>query len=125
MDATTQPKARDQTATPWSLLMLLIAMTAIGPVSVNILVPALPRLSVVLNSDIGTVQLTLSLFLLSLATAQLLLGPLSDKFGRRPVVLGGIALATVASFAGIAASSVGWLIAARIVQALGSATGVV
>jgi DHA1 family bicyclomycin/chloramphenicol resistance-like MFS transporter len=120
------PQSRaEAAATPWRLLALLMAMTAIGPATLNILVPALPGLVDRLASDAGTVQLTLSLFLLSLATAQLLLGPLSDRFGRRPVVLGGLALAVVASLAAIATASIGTLIAARIVQAVGASTGVV
>ena len=124
MDARNEQKIAAQ-ATPWPLLVLLMAMTALGPVSLNILVPALPQLATLLTSDIGTVQLTLSLFLLSLATAQLLLGPLSDRFGRRPVILGGLALAALASVAGIWADSVLTLIGARIVQAFGAATGIV
>jgi DHA1 family bicyclomycin/chloramphenicol resistance-like MFS transporter len=126
MDASANlPRILDKQATPWPLLGLLMAMTAIGPLSLNILVPAVPRLADLLATDTGTVQLTLSLFLLSLATAQLVLGPLSDRFGRRPVVLAGLALATLASLAAIAATSIGALIAARIVQALGASTGVV
>ena len=120
-----RPKPHAGTATPWRLLMLLMAMTAIGPATLNILVPALPGLITRLGTDTGTVQLTLSLFLLSLATAQLLLGPLSDRFGRRPVVLAGLALTVLASLAASAATSIGALIAARIVQAVGASTGVV
>jgi MFS transporter, DHA1 family, multidrug resistance protein len=107
------------------LLLLLMVMTSTGPVSLNILVPAVPKLTELMRTDVGTVQLTLSLFLLSLAVSQLVLGPLSDRFGRRPVVLGGLALATFGSLAGIAATSVEWLIIARIVQALGASTGIV
>jgi MFS transporter, DHA1 family, multidrug resistance protein len=112
-------------ATPWRLLALLMAMTAIGPATLNILVPALPSLVEVLHSDTDTVQLTLSLYLLSIAGAQLLLGPLSDRFGRRPVVLAGLTLNMLASLAAIAAASINTLIAIRIVQAVGAATGIV
>jgi MFS transporter, DHA1 family, multidrug resistance protein len=112
-------------ATPWGLLILLMAMTAIGPMSLNILVPALPQLAKRLATDTGTVQFTVSLYLVGLASAQLVMGPLSDRFGRRPVVLAGLALAVVASLASIAASTISELIVFRILQALGASTGVV
>jgi DHA1 family bicyclomycin/chloramphenicol resistance-like MFS transporter len=120
-----QTKSEQRVASPWRLLTLLMAMTAIGPATLNILVPALPALVKQLESDTGTVQFTLSLYLLSLATAQLLLGPLSDRFGRRPVVLAGLALNVAASLAAIAASSIGALIGARVVQAVGASSGIV
>lgn len=112
-------------ARPWRLLPLLIGMTAIGPVTLNIVVPALPGIITRLDTNAAAVQLTLSLFLLSLACAQLVLGPLSDRFGRRPVALAGLALAITASLGAIAASSIGALIAARIFQAAGASTGIV
>jgi DHA1 family bicyclomycin/chloramphenicol resistance-like MFS transporter len=120
-----QTKDEQRSGTPWRLLALLMAMTSIGPATLNIMVPALPGLVERLGTDAGTVQLTLSLYLLSLASAQLLLGPLSDRFGRRPVVLGGLLLAVAASLVAMAASSIGALIAVRIVQAIGASTGVV
>jgi DHA1 family bicyclomycin/chloramphenicol resistance-like MFS transporter len=100
-------------------------MTAIGPLSLNILVPAVPGLTASLAADAGSVQLTISLYLLGLAVSQLALGPLSDRFGRRPVVLAGLALSAVASLAAIAASSIGGLIVARLVQSFGASTGLV
>ena len=112
-------------AAPWRLLALLIAMTALGPLSLNILVPALPGLVKTLATDLGTVQLTVSLYLVGLACSQLLMGPLSDRFGRRPVALVGLCLTALSSIVGIAAASIESLIVARIVQAVGASTGIV
>ena len=109
----------------WRLLALLMLMTGVGPATLNILVPALPTLVKALATDTATVQLTLSLYLFSFATAQLVLGPLSDRFGRRPVILGALALNTAVSIAAIAASSIHMLIVARILQAIGASGGVV
>lgn len=110
---------------PGWLLALLMAMTAIGPMSLNILVPSVPGLAVQFDASVGTVQLTLSLYLLGLAVSQLLLGPLSDRFGRRPVVLAGLLLTTLSSAAAVLAASVESLIVARTVQALGASAGLV
>jgi DHA1 family bicyclomycin/chloramphenicol resistance-like MFS transporter len=115
----------NQKATPWPLLALLMATTAIGPATLNMLLPALPQLVVLLAAETSTVQLTLSLYLLSLASAQLLLGPLSDRYGRRPVLLAGLALNVFASVAAIAANSIALLIAARMLQAVGASAGIV
>jgi MFS transporter, DHA1 family, multidrug resistance protein len=126
MDAETSPAPKqNKRAATWRLLALLMAMTAIGPATLNILVPALPGLITRLATDAGTTQLVLSLYLLSLATAQLLLGPLSDRFGRRPVVLAGLTLTVLASLAASVAGSIGALIAARIAQAVGASSGIV
>lgn len=108
-----------------SLLLLLMAMSGIGPISLNIIVPALPGLVTRLDTDTETIQLMISLYLLGLAVSQLLMGPLSDRFGRRPVVIAGLALTAVASFAAIAASTAGSLIIARLIQSLGASTGLV
>jgi DHA1 family bicyclomycin/chloramphenicol resistance-like MFS transporter len=116
--------ARDA-GTPWRLLWLLICITAIGPTTLNILVPALPNLATALRTDVDTVQLAVSLYLIGLASAQLLAGPLSDRFGRRPVALGGLALTAVTSLAALAVGNVASLIVVRIVQAVGAASGIV
>ncbi len=102
-----------------------MAMTALGPLTLNILVPAVPNLVVTMNADPATVQLTISLYLFGLAISQLALGPLSDRFGRRPVTIGGLAITAAASVLAIAMSSIGGLILARALQALGASTGLV
>ena len=109
----------------WRLLTLLIAITAVGPLSLNILAPAMPGLIGTLGAGAGTVQLTLSLFLLGMAISQLVLGTLSDRFGRRPVMLAGLALTVVASFAALATTSITGLIVARTCQAFGATAGIV
>lgn len=119
------PPIRDDGQTPWRLLALLMTMAAIGSMSMNILVPAVPRLAEALKSDKETIQLTISLFMMGLAFAQLFIGPLSDRFGRRPIILFGFAIATCASLGAIAMSNAPGLIVARIFQAIGGASGVV
>jgi DHA1 family bicyclomycin/chloramphenicol resistance-like MFS transporter len=115
----------DQRAAPIGLIVLLMAMGAIGPVSLNILVPATPGLAVLFDTKVETVQLTLSLYLLGLAVSQLLLGPLSDRFGRKPVLLTGLFITAAASVAAIFSTSIGMLILFRSLQALGASAGLV
>ena len=110
---------------PWRLLLLLVAMHAIGPTSLTIIVPSVPAMAVQLASDPGLIQLTISLYLVCLAVAQLFLGSLSDRFGRRPVVLAGIALTALTSFAAMVAPSAIALIVARSAQAFGASAGMV
>ncbi len=121
--APSPPDAVQPGGTPWRLLAPLIAMSGMGAMSLNILVPAIPGLVTRFESDAAHVQLTVSLYIVGLAVAQLVFGPLSDRFGRRPVVLAGLALAAVASTAAIFAATIGGLIAARVVQSLGASTG--
>lgn len=102
-----------------------MAMSAIGPVSLNILVPATPGLAVIFDTKVETVQLTLSLYLMGLAVSQLMLGPLSDRFGRKPVLLTGLFITAAASLAAIYARSIEELIAWRTLQALGASSGLV
>ena len=100
-------------------------MTAIGPTTLNIVVPALPQMANRLASDVATIQLTVTVYLLALASGQLVMGPLSDRFGRRPVMLAGLALTVVASFAALATTSIAGLIVSRTVQAFGATAGIV
>ena len=79
--------------------VLLTGLVAFGPLSTDMYLPALPELIRFFDSDVGRVQLTLSVFLTGFALAQLIVGPLSDRFGRRPVLIGGLILYVAASIA--------------------------
>lgn len=125
LDPARQDIARSEGGHPWRLLALLIGVTAVGPLALNILAPAMPGMIGTLGAGAGTVQLTLSLFLLGMAISQLVLGTLSDRFGRRPVMLAGLAVMVVASFAALAANSITGLIVARTLQAFGATVGIV
>lgn len=103
--------------------VLLTALVAFGPLSTDLYLPALPSLVTVFGADIATVQLTLSVFLAGFAVSQLVYGPVSDRFGRRPALLGGIVVYLLASAACAMADSIGTLIVARFFQALGACCG--
>ena len=122
---TPDPTPPPTTADGRRLLVLLIAMASLGPLSVNIIVPAVPGLAASLNADPAAVQTTISLFFAGLACAQLALGALSDRFGRRPVLIAGFAVTVITSFGAAAATTVEALIVARTLQAFGAATGIV
>lgn len=120
------PKAATKNiATSRVVLLLLVVMTGIAPISLYILVPALPVLATTFGRDISIAQMTVSLYMVGIALSQLIMGPLSDRFGRRPVLLGGLALMVAASVACIFAETLPQLIAARFFQALGGASGMV
>ena len=112
-------------ATSRVMLLLLVAMTGVAPISLYMLVPALPVLATTFGRDISIAQMTVSLFMVGIACSQLIMGPLSDKFGRRPVLLAGLGLMVVASMGCIYAETLPQLIAARFFQALGGASGMV
>ena len=112
-------------ATSKLMLMLLVLMTGVAPISLYLLVPALPKLAITFGRDIGVAQMTVSLYLVGIACSQLIMGPLSDKFGRRPVLLTGLGLMLAASVGCIFAQSLPQLIVARFLQALGGASGMV
>src|SRR4051812_37405856 len=110
---------------PRIMLLLLVAMTGVAPISLYMLVPALPALASTFGRDISIAQMTVSLFMVGIACSQIIMGPLSDRFGRRPVLLAGLGLMVAASAGCIFAESLPQLIAARFLQALGGATGMV
>lgn len=120
------PDARENhLATSRLMLMLLVLMTGVAPISLYLLVPALPKLATTFGRDISVAQMTVSLYMVGIACSQIVMGPLSDKFGRRPVLLAGLGLMFAASIAGSLAENLPQLIAARFFQALGGASGMV
>jgi MFS transporter, DHA1 family, multidrug resistance protein len=112
-------------ATSRTMLLLLVAMTGVAPISLYMLVPALPLLATAFGRDISIAQMTVSLYMVGIACSQIIMGPLSDRFGRRPVLLAGLGLMVMASAACIFAETLPQLIAARFLQALGGAAGMV
>ena len=106
-------------------IWVLIAIASIGTMALNIFVPSMPSLVKSLGTTQAMAQLTLTFYLLSLAFAQLIVGPLSDKYGRRPILLLGIFIYIIASLASGFATNIETLITARIFQALGGCSGVV
>jgi DHA1 family bicyclomycin/chloramphenicol resistance-like MFS transporter len=108
-----------------TFVALLIAMTALAPVSLQIFIPALPAIQSSFESSTGVTQLVLSLSILANAVATLLYGPLSDRFGRRPVVMVGFLIFVIGSVGSALAPTIGMLIIARIIQSAGAAAGMV
>jgi DHA1 family bicyclomycin/chloramphenicol resistance-like MFS transporter len=106
-------------------VLVLGGLTAFGPLSIDMYLPALPRMAQDLHAADTTVQLTLSAFIVGLALGQLVLGPLSDAFGRRRPLLAGLALYVVGSVLCAVSPDAWLLVAARFVQSLGAAAGIV
>lgn len=102
---------------------VLTALVALGQVSTSIYMPSLPSLSTALGATQQQASFTLGAFLLGFAPAQLLLGSLSDRFGRRPVLFAGLATYILASLGCALAPSIGALIAARFAQGMAACTG--
>ncbi|WP_287367494.1 multidrug effflux MFS transporter [Thauera sp.] len=105
------------------LAVLIVALTSLGPLSTDFYLPALPAIARALGTDTAGAQLTLSVYLLGFGFGQLLIGPLSDRFGRRPVMLWGMAVFVLSSAACAVAPTIETLVAARLVQAFGACVG--
>ncbi len=108
---------------PALLTMLLAALTALTSLSIDMSLPAMPELQQTFRAGVSSVQLTLSVFLAGFALGQVLCGPLSDRRGRRPVLLAGLALFTLAGLMCASSTSLMMLVAARFVQGMGASVG--
>ena len=111
--------------TPNTLLWLITGCLMLQPLSTDLYLPSLPHLVKDLAVTPAAVQQTLSWFVAGFGGAQLISGPLSDRYGRRPVLLAGLAVYALASLACVLAPTLSLLVGARFLQALGCCTAVV
>src|SRR5574344_635302 len=129
MSATAPPSASPtaeriaHTAQAASTIVVLAALLSLQPVTTDAYLPALPALTQALGGSMASGQLTLSALLLAFGGSQLIWGPLSDRFGRRPILLCSIVLYTLASLGSVVAASMDLLILWRTLQ--GAAMGAV
>lgn len=105
------------------LTLALSALTALTALAIDMSLPALPQLQQTFRTDVAHVQLTLSLFLMGYGIGQFVCGSLSDHYGRRPVLLAGLALFVVSSFLCVWAPSLPVLVGLRLLQGLGASVG--
>ncbi len=109
----------------FALTLLLSLLTALGPLSMDMYLPSLPDIGRALDAPTAQVQLTISSYLFGFAVGQIVYGPVSDRLGRKPVLLAALALYGAASVGCALTASIGALTAMRFVQALGGAGSIV
>ena len=102
---------------------MLATLVALGPLSVDMYLPAMPAMRVALNTDVGSIQLTLSAYLAGFAIFHLVCGPLADRYGRKPIITGGTLLFIVGCAGCSLASSIEELLAYRFLQGVGACVG--
>lgn len=105
------------------MTLLLAMLTGLTSLSIDMSLPAMPQLQETFGAGVSAVQLTLSVFLVGFALGQIFCGPLSDRWGRRPVLLAGLALFTLAGLLCAFSTSLAMLVAARFVQGVGASVG--
>jgi DHA1 family bicyclomycin/chloramphenicol resistance-like MFS transporter len=110
---------------PVPSLVLLSAVTSLAFCALHIVVPALPLLVLAFDDSAARVQLVLTLYLAGIAAGQLVYGPLSDRFGRRPVLLAGLAVFLAGTVLCGLAGSLAVLILGRVLEACGACAGIV
>jgi DHA1 family bicyclomycin/chloramphenicol resistance-like MFS transporter len=109
----------------FALTALFAGLTAIGPLTTDMYLPSLPSIARLLGASTAEAQLTISSYLIGFAVGQIVYGPVSDRHGRKPVLLSALVLYCAASLACALSTSIYMLIAARAVQALGGSGGIV
>jgi len=112
-------------ATPWRFVVMLGALTALGPLSIDLYLPALPDMVRDLSAGAAEGQASVAAFFAGMAIGQFVYGPGSDRFGRRPMILIGIGVFLAATVVCALANTPHILIAGRFVQALGACSGMV
>src|ERR1700751_4698825 len=121
------PARDDGSAVPrHRVLLLTLTMTSsLGIVASTIYVPSIPAIAATFETPISRVQLTFVGYLLAFAASMLVLGPLSDRYGRRRTIICGLLLSALSSIACAASPTIEFLIAARVVQGIGACAGLV
>jgi DHA1 family bicyclomycin/chloramphenicol resistance-like MFS transporter len=109
----------------FALTALFAGLSAVGPLTTDMYLPSLPDIAGLLDASTAQAQLTISSYLIGFAVGQIVYGPVSDRHGRKPVLLAAIALYCAASLACALSTSIEMLIAARAAQALGGSGGIV
>ena len=107
------------------MALVLGLLSSIGPFAIDMYLPALPAIGSALHADVHAVQMSLMAFFVSFAISQLVYGPASDMFGRKPPLYVGIGLFIVGSVGCALAPDIGWLIAFRFLQGLGGGAPIV
>jgi DHA1 family bicyclomycin/chloramphenicol resistance-like MFS transporter len=103
----------------------LIAISAMSPFAINAVVPSMPAIALAFEAEYGRVQLILSLFLASVSVSQIFIGPLSDRYGRRPVLLTGFILFVAVTLLAPFAPTIDALIGIRVVMGATGCVGIV
>ena len=106
-------------------IALLATITTMGTMALHMVIPVMPAMAADLHASPGVIQMTVTLYLFGLAAGQLIYGPLSDRFGRRPVLLVGLVIYVLSGILVATTANAGLLLAARIFQALGGCSGLV
>ena len=109
---------------PGLIVLMLSLLLGLQPITTDLYLPALPALTAGFGAPIAQAQLTLSALLLAFGLSQLVWGPLSDRFGRRPVLLVGMSAYVLASLGSTLSASMEMLIVWRTVQGVAMGAGV-